>query len=331
MVYRYQVATVFGGSGFIGRHIIRRLAKTGCVIRVPSRHPGRLTSLKPMGAVGQIVPLAVNLKDDASLDYAVRGADLVINLIGILAPQGRHDTFANVHGDLPGRIAKAAKAAGVERFVQMSSLGADPDAVAEYARTKGHGEQAVLAAFPEATIFRPSIVFGPEDGFFNRFAAMAQLLPFLPLIGGGHTKFQPVYVGDVAEAVMSALATTESKGRVYELGGPRVYSFRQLMDLVKRETMRPKKRLVEIPWGLARLQGAVFEKLPGKIITQDQVELLRVDNVVSGKHPGLAELGVTPTTAEVIVPTYLDKFRVGGRFTSPGTGAPGTGKRDAAA
>lgn len=330
MVYRYRVATVFGGSGFLGRHIIRRLAKTGCVIRVPSRHPGRLTSLKPMGAVGQIVPLGVNVKDDASLDYAVRGSDLVINLIGILAPQGRNDTFAGLHAELPGRIARVAKAAGVERFVQMSSLGADPAAAAEYARTKGQGERAVLEAFPEATIFRPSVVFGPEDGFFNRFAAMAQFLPFLPLIGGGHTRFQPVYVGDVADAVMAALATTESKGRIYELGGPRVYTFRQLMELVKRETRRPKKRLLEIPWGLAKLQGAVFEKLPGRIITRDQVELLRTDNVVSGGFPGLADLGVTPTAAEVIVPTYLDRFRAGGRFTSPNSGAPGGGRGTAA-
>lgn len=321
MAYRYRVATVFGGSGFLGRHIIQRLAKTGCVIRVPSRNPGRLTALKPMGAVGQIVPLGGNLRDDALLEHAIRGADLVINLVGILAPQGREDTFTAVQADLPARIARIAKAAGVERLVQMSAIGADPSARAEYARTKGEGERAVLAAFPEATIFRPSIVFGPGDGFFNRFAAMSQVLPFLPLIGGGHTKFQPVYVGDVADAVMAALATVESKGRIYELGGPRVYSFRDLMELVKRETMRPKKRLVEIPWALAKLQGAILENLPGKIITRDQVELLKSDNVVSGTLPGLADLGVTPTAAEVIVPTYLDTYRVGGRFATPGTGA----------
>jgi len=284
MVYRYRVATVFGGTGFIGRHLIRRLARTGVVIRVPSRHPGSATFLRTTGAVGQIVPIATDIHDDASVAAAVQGSDLVINLIGILAPSGRH-TFDAVHAQAAGRIARAAKAAGAGRFVQMSALGADPDSPSAYARSKAEGERLVRDAFPTATIFRPSIVFGPEDGFFNR-------------------------------------STPASEGRIYELGGPRTYSFRELIDLVKREVGRPKKRVMNIPWGLAKLQGAVFEKLPGKLITRDQVELLKADNVLSGKLPGLADLGVSPTAVEVIVPTYLDTYRVGGRFNAPTANNP---------
>ncbi|WP_114392425.1 complex I NDUFA9 subunit family protein [Oleisolibacter albus] len=324
MVYRYRGAVVFGGSGFLGRHIIQRLARTGCMIRVPSRHPGDANFLRTAGVPGQVVPIATNIQDDASVAAAVQGADLVINLIGILAPSGK-SSFDAVQADAAGRIARAAKAAGVERLVQMSALGADAGSRSAYARSKAAGEQQVLAAFPDVTIFRPSIVFGPEDGFFNRFAQMATLLPFLPLIGGGHTRFQPVYVGDVADAVMAALATTESKGKTYELGGPRTYSFRELMELTLRQIGRPKKPLLSIGFGLASLQGAILEKLPGKLLTRDQVELLKRDNVVSGQLPGLADLGVSPTAAEVILPTYLDKFCLGGRFVR-NAGKAGRGK-----
>ncbi|ACJ00560.1 complex I NDUFA9 subunit family protein [Rhodospirillum centenum] len=329
MVYRYRIATVFGGSGFIGRHLIRRLARTGCVIRVPSRQPADAAFLRTLGSVGQIVPLPVTIRDDRSLAYAIRGADLVINLIGILAPSGGGSSFEAVQAELPGRIARIAKQEGVARLVQMSAIGADAASPSGYASSKAEGERRVLEAFPEATILRPSIVFGPEDGFFNRFGAMSLVSPFLPLIGGGKTRFQPVYVGDVCDAVMQALATPDSMGRTYELGGPRVYTFKELMQLVLKETGR-YKRLLEIPWWLATLQGAVLEHLPGKMLTRDQVRLLRKDNVVSGTLPGLAELGVTPTAAEVIIPTYMDKFRIGGRFAAhgaadgpqPGNGGP---------
>lgn len=323
MVYRYRIATVFGGSGFIGRHLIARLAKTGCIIRVPSRQPGEAAFLRTLGSVGQIVPLPVTIRDDESLAYAIRDTDLVINLIGILAPSGRGSSFEKIQAELPGRIARIAREAGVARLVQMSAIGADPDSPSAYARSKAEGERRVLEAFPDATILRPSIVFGPEDGFFNRFGAMAQMSPFLPLIGGGETRFQPVYVGDVCDAVMQALATTASKGRTYELGGPRVYTFKELMRLVLKETGR-NNGLLEIPWWLATLQAAVLERLPGKLLTRDQVSLLRKDNVVSGALPGLAELGVQPTAAEVIIPTYLDKFRIGGRFSTPTGDKPGT-------
>lgn len=316
MVYRYRIATVFGGSGFIGRHLIRRLARTGCVIRVPSRQPADAAFLRTLGSVGQIVPLPVTIRDDRSLAYAIRGADLVINLIGILAPSGGGSSFEAIQAELPGRIARIAKQEGVARLVQISAIGADAASASGYARSKAEGERRVLEAFPEATILRPSIVFGPEDGFFNRFGAMSMVSPFLPLIGGGTTRFQPVYVGDVCDAVMQALATPDSMGRTYELGGPRTYTFKELMQLVLKETGR-STRLLEIPWWLATVQAAVLEHLPGKLLTRDQVRLLRTDNVVSGALPGLAELGVQPTTAEVIIPTYMDRFRIGGRFGAP--------------
>lgn len=323
MVYRYRIATVFGGSGFIGRHLIRRLAKTGCIIRVPSRHPGTCTHLRTSGAVGQIVPMAVNIHDENSIAACVQGVDLVINLVGILAPGGKGNSFEAVQAEAAGRIARVSKAAGVARLVHMSALGADAGSASAYARSKAEGERLVLEAFPEATIFRPSIVFGPEDGFFNRFGRMCQLSPFLPVIGGGTTRMQPVYVGDVAEAIMVSLSTEATKGRIFELGGPRTYSFKELLDITRHETSRPRKPLLNVSWGMASTLGGILEKLPGKPLTRDQVEMLKTDNVVSGRHPGLAELGVQPTTAEVILPTYLDAYRVGGRFSEPSANNPG--------
>jgi len=313
MSFRYRVATVFGGSGFIGRHLIKRLAKTGTIIRVATRHPSSANFLRTNGAVGQIIPIATNIHDDVSVAAAVRDADIVINLIGILYESGVN-TFRDTQGEAPGRIARAAKAAGAQRFVQISAIGADANSTAEYARSKAAGEQAVLKAFPEATILRPSIVFGPEDGFFNRFAAMARISPVLPLIGGGHTKFQPVYVGDVADAIMRVLESPATQGKTYELGGPRVYSFKEIMELVMEETRR-KRFLVPVPWGVAEFQGKILGKLPKPPLTLDQVELLKRDNVVAPGAATLQDLGISPTAAEVIIPTYLDRFRVGGRFS----------------
>ncbi|MDZ5646534.1 complex I NDUFA9 subunit family protein [Nitrospirillum sp. BR 11828] len=308
-----RIATVFGGAGFIGRHVIRRLAKTGCVIRVPARHPGEAAFLKTNGAVGQIVPMAVDIADDASVARAIEGADVVINLMGILAEGGRRQRFDLVHTEAAGRIARLAKGADVSRLVHVSALGVDANSRSAYSRSKAAGEQAVRAVFPEATILRPSVVFGPEDNFFNRFAGMAKTLPFVPLIGGGATRFQPVYVGDVADAIVNAATRAGAEGKTYELGGPRAYSFRELIQLTLDLTGR-KTRLISIPWGLASLQAAFLEMVPGKPLTRDQVILLKSDNVLSGKLPGLADLGVAPTAAEVILPTYLDRFQVGGRY-----------------
>ncbi|WP_119460865.1 complex I NDUFA9 subunit family protein [Rhodospirillaceae bacterium SYSU D60014] len=310
-----RVATIFGGSGFVGRYLVQRLARRGWVIRIAVRHPDSASFLRPMGHVGQITPIAANLRDDRSVAAAVSGVDAVVNLVGILHESGRQ-TFKAVHVEGAQRVAMAAKAAGAERFIQMSALGADPNSPAAYARSKAAGEAAVRAAFPEASILRPSVIFGPEDDFFNRFAAMARLLPALPLIGGGKTKFQPVYVGDVAEAMARIIEDPAARGKLYELGGPQTYSFKELLELLLQEIGR-RRILLPLPFSLASLQGAVLQHLPNPPLTRDQVELLKQDNVVSGTTPTLADLGIQPTAVEVILPTYLDRFRRGGRYDRP--------------
>jgi len=316
MSFRYQVVTVFGGSGFIGRHLIRRLARAGAIVRIATRNPNKAQFLKTAGAVGQIVPLATDVRSDESVARAVDGADVVVNLIGALYNDGPW-TMDTAHAQAAGRIARLAKAAGARRLVHISAIGADAKSEAEYGRTKAAGEKAVLAAFPEATILRPSIVFGPEDHFFNRFAAMAQVAWALPLIGGGKTRFQPVYVGDVADAIVAALHDPKAQGRTYELGGPSVYTFKELMELTLKE-IRRKRLLLPLPWKVAETLGGLMEKIPliAPPLTKDQVEMLKKDNVPSGSAPGLADLGVTPTTVEVIVPTYLYRFIVGGRYAA---------------
>ncbi len=313
-----HVVTVFGGSGFIGRTLVKRLAKTGAAIRVPVLNPERAKLLKPMGDVGQITPMRIDIGSDGEVAAAIEGADAVINLIGILYQRGA-SRFDRVHVEAPGRMATAARRAGVGRFVHLSAIGADPASPAAYARSKAAGEAAVRAALPDAVILRPSIVFGPEDNFFNRFAGLAQLFPALPLIGGGHTRFQPVYVGDVADAIMVALRDPATNGKTYELGGPRVYSFKELMTLMLAEIQRDRL-LVPLPFGLATLQAAVLELLPVPLLTRDQVKMLKRDTVVAAGALTLRDLGIAPTVLEPILPTYLDRFRPGGRF-APATRA----------
>jgi len=307
-----RVVTVFGGSGFIGRHLVRRLARQGWVIRVAVRQPSRAQFLKPMGDVGQIAPLRARIEDSVAVRAALEGAHAAVNLVGVLYERGAR-TFAAVHARGAQHVAEAAAAAGAERLVQISAIGADRHAEADYARSKAAGEVAARTAFPEATVLRPSVVFGPEDNFFNRFAAMARLSPALPLIGGGRTRFQPVYVGDVAEAIARSLERPEARGRIYELGGPKVYSFQELMEILLHETRR-RRLLVPLPFALAEIQAAVLERLPVPPLTRDQVRLLRHDNVASPDMPGLRDLGIEPTALEVIVPTYLERYRPGGRF-----------------
>jgi NADH dehydrogenase len=308
-------ATVFGGSGFIGRHIVRRLAAEGAVVRVAVRRPNQALFLKPMGAVGQIVPVAADVRDEAAVAAAVHGAEDVINATSLYVERGRA-TFAAVHEKGAETVARAAAEAGVARFVQLSGIGADPRSPSRYARSRARGEQLVRAAFPGATILRPSIVFGPEDKFFNTFAALAQLSPALPLFGGGRTRLQPVYVGDVAEAARRALHDTSAPGKTYELGGPRVYTFRELLELLLAEIGR-HRLLVPVPFMIAEIQAAFLSLLPSPPLTRDQVKLLKADNVVTGGALGLEDLGITPTAAEVVLPTYLDRFRRGGRARNP--------------
>lgn len=295
---------VFGGSGFIGRQVVKRLAQAGARVIVPSRRPGLLSWMKVAGDVGQVLPIVADTRDDASVAAAVTGADAVINLIGILAPSGA-DSFDGVQHQAAARIARAAAAAGARHFVQISAIGADPASASAYARSKAAGEAAVRASMPGAVILRPSIVFGPGDGFFNRFGRMAKALPFLPLIGGGHTRFQPVYVGDVADAVMVALTDPACAGKTYELGGPRAYSFKDLLDYIRRQAGVPHRCLLTLPFPVAMMQAFFTEMLPGKPLTRDQVTLLRRDNVVSGALPGLTDLGITPKAVELVVPSYL--------------------------
>ncbi len=300
-----NVATVFGGSGFIGRYVVKRLAHKGYVVRVAVRDPEAALFLKPMGSVGQVVPLYASLTNEATVHRAVEGADVVVNCVGIL-----HGDFQRIHAQGPGMIGRLAAAAGVSRLVHLSALGARPDASSEYAATKGTGERMLLEAFPGATILRPSLVFGPEDNLFNRFAAMARLLPFMPVICG-NTKFQPVYVGDVADAVMAALARPEAAGAVCELGGPRVWSMREILAYVLKETGR-NRRMIDVPLGLVRFQAKLLELLPNPPITRDQLLMLQQDSVVAADMPGLEALDIVPTPVELIVPGYLQRFQPGG-------------------
>jgi len=307
-----SLITVFGGSGFVGRHTVRALAKAGYRIRVGVRHPNLGNFLLPMGSVGQIQVVKTNVDDPDQIAVAVRGTDIVINLVGILYQSG-HQSFESIHAEAAGAIAKAAKAAGAHTLIQVSSIGADEESESEYARTKAEGEAQVTAAFPDATILRPSIVFGPEDNFFNRFAALARMLPFLPLIGGGHTKFQPVYVSDVAAAVVKCAQDPATRGHLYELGGPSIYSFKQLMELILRETNR-KRLLVPVPIAIAMLKATFLQLLPKPLLTRDQVKLLKYDNVVSTGALTFADLGIQPDSLEAVLPAYLWRFRAEGQF-----------------
>jgi uncharacterized protein YbjT (DUF2867 family) len=304
-----SVATVFGGSGFIGRYIVKRLTHKGFVVRVAVRDTERTLFLKPMGAVGQVVPLYASLTNEATVHRAVEGANLVVNAVGILAEQ-RSGDFQRIHAEGAGLVARLSSDGGVARLVHVSAIGADPDAVSRYAASKGVGERLVREAFPGATILRPSLVFGPEDHLFNRFAGMARMLPFVPVICGD-TRFQPVFVGDVADSAMAAMALPDAAGATYELGGPRIWQFRELLAYVLAETGR-HRRLVEVPLALARVQARFMELLPGKPLTRDQLLMLQQDSVVAPHAPGLKELGVVPTPVELVVPSYLRRFQPGG-------------------
>ncbi|MEX2201691.1 MAG: complex I NDUFA9 subunit family protein [Dongiaceae bacterium] len=304
--------TIFGGSGFVGRYVVQQLARRDWMIRVAARRPAQAQFLKPLGHVGQITPIAANIRDDASVAAAVAGADAVVNLVGVLYSKGRQ-TFETVHVDGAKRIAAAAHTAGAGRFVQISALGADANSTSDYARSKAAGEAAVREAFPAATMVRPSIVFGPEDSFFNRFAGMARIAPALPLIGGGKTRFQPVYVGDVADAVAEILDRPETAGGIYELGGPEILDFRTLMERMLAEIGR-ERLLVPIPFWAASLKASFLGLLPVPPLTRDQVRLLRSDNIVSGSQPGFAALGLAPTAMAAILPSYLRRYRRGARL-----------------
>lgn len=295
---------VFGGSGFIGRQVVRLLAKQpNMQIIVPTREPDQAKLLKPMGAVGQIVPVTCRLADDRQVLAALRGATQVVNLIGILFEPRKHD-FAKLHGLWPGRLGLAAQAVGARRLVHVSAIGAAADSPASYARSKAQGEAALRQALPAATVLRPSVVFGADDNFLNQFAGLARWSPFLPLIGGGQTKFQPVFVEDVAAAVLAALARPQAAGKTYELGGPQVLSFKEILDYILATTGR-RRLLLPVPWGLATAKARLLQLMPKPLLTVDQVRLLQTDNVVAPDAPGLAALGITPTPLAAVAPSFL--------------------------
>jgi len=313
-----RLVTVFGGSGFVGRYVVKHLAERGARVRVAVRRPDEALFLKPMGVVGQIVPTPANIRVETSVAAAVAGADAVVNLVAVLYERGRQ-SFEALHVRGAEVVARQAAAAGARHLVQVSSLSADANSPSAYGRSKAAGEAAVRAAFPAATIMRPSLVFGAEDQFFNRFAGLARLAPALPLIAGGTAKFQPVYVGDVAAAIVRALEDPASAGKTYELGGPRVYSFAELLRLTLRETGR-RRMLVPLPTAPAKVM-AFFAELASALsplpmappLTRDQVTLLGLDNVVAPGAPGLGDLGIVPTAVEGVLPSYLFRFRRGGK------------------
>lgn len=328
-----QLVTVFGGNGFVGRHIVQRLARAGHRVRVACRDPEAAIYLKPLGDPGQIVTLKANVANEKEVARALDGADWAVNCVGILSSLGRN-SFTRVHEEGAGNVARAAKAAGVRALVHISALGAAEDAQSKYAQSKARGEQAVRKAFPEATILRPSIIVGPEDGFFNLFAAISRWSPVVPIIGCpimpklkmvrgldtqwlfptfefcdfGGTRFQPIYVGDVAEAATTALAHEPDNGEIYELTGPRVYTFRRLMELMLRETGR-SRMIVPYPIPLAYVTALLAELIPGKPFTRDQVYMLKTGNVLTGEHKTIKDLGLDPRGIEAVLPTYLRTYR----------------------
>lgn len=299
--------TVFGGSGFIGRYVVERLADRGVGVIAAGRSPEDAKFLKLLGDVGQVVPVRAPIEDMDAVTAAVRGSDAVVNLVGILFERGAR-SFRAVHVDGARRVAQAAADAGVRHLVHISAIGASPDGRSAYAQSKAAGEAAVREAFPRATILRPSIVFGAEDRFFNRFAALARVSPALPLFGGGRTRFQPVWVGDVAAAVVHALDDPKAEGKTFELGGPRVLDFAALMRMILAETGR-KRLLVPLPFWLGEIKGAVLSLLPNPPLTRDQVLSLQSDVVVGAEALALRDLGVTPTPLEAVVPKMLERYR----------------------
>ena len=311
------LVTVYGGSGFLGRHVVRALAKRHYRIRVAVRRPELAGYLQPLGRVGQIHAVQANLRNAPSVEAAARDAQVIVNLVGLLFERGRQ-RFDSVHAYGAEQIALAAHAHGAH-MVHVSAIGADENSASAYARSKAKAEQLVLAAQPSAAIMRPSIMFGPEDDFFNRFAALARLSPALPLIGGGLTRFQPVFVGDVATAIADAVDGNVRPGTIYELGGPDVRTFKELMQFVLATTER-KRLLIPIPFFVARMQAMFLQYLPKPLLTPDQVELLRADNIVSesatAEKRTLQGLGIEPEPIEAIVPSYLWRFRKTGQFRS---------------
>jgi NADH dehydrogenase len=309
---------IFGGSGFLGKNIIQELARAGYRIKIATRIPESAYELKTYGTVGQIVACQCNYNDSKSIDKIISGCDGVINLVGILFEKGKNN-FKRAHIDIPAVIAQSCKDHDVEKFIHVSALGIN-SSVSKYAKSKLEGEKVIKDIFPNVTFLRPSVIFGAGDSFFNMFAKLSAFLPALPLIGGGKTKFQPVYVGDVAEAAIKILMRSddEYEARTYHLGGPDVVSFKEIYEILLKETNRERK-LLNIPWPIARIQGTILGLLPKPPLTLDQVRSLKKDNIVKEGERGFDDLGISPTAMETILPLYLACYKRGGRFSNKKT------------
>jgi uncharacterized protein YbjT (DUF2867 family) len=306
-----QLVTIFGGAGFIGTSVVEHLAKSGCRIRVVTRRPNNALHVKPLGELGQIQLVQANLRNKFSVEAAVKGSDIVINLVGLLFESGSQ-TFQKIHVEGATIIAEASSAAGVKQLVHLSAIGADAESPSLYAQSKAAGEATVIEKFPHATIIRSSVVFGPDDQFFNKFGAMAKSFPFLPVISGD-TKMQPVYVGDLAMAIEAILKTKGASGNVYEFGGPRIYSFRELLELIIQVTQQ-NVALITVPMAIAKFKAFFLGMMPNPIVTLDQLRLMAKDNVVSKGAKGFKDLKISPTPVEAIIPSYLVHYRPKGQF-----------------
>lgn len=304
---------ILGGNGFLGKHLVQACAKQGAQIIIPLRRSSQDAALRPLGFPGQIMPVLADIRRTETLLPLLKDADAVVNLVGILFPK-KNARFDDIHHKSVARLAKAAYAEKVKKFIHVSAIGADPASVSHYARSKGKGEQALLKAFPGAMIVRPSIIFGPGDSFFMRFAGMVRISPFLPLIGGGKTRFQPVYVGDVAQAITVLLGQKRSLKKTYVLGGPEILTFRRCLELMLEE-IGVRRFLLSIPFSLAMVIGFFVSFLPNPPLTYDQVRLLKLDNVVGEGADGFGDLGINPISISAILPIYMDAFRRAGRFT----------------
>ena len=314
MAKKDKIICIFGGSGFLGQHVVQDLARAGYRIKIASRIPESAFELKTYGDVGQIAPVVCNYSDKASLENVIDGCDVVINLIGILYQKSKN-SFMRVHHDLPEAMATVCHEKKISKFIHVSALGVETSQ-SKYAKSKLAGEKAIVEAYPDATILRPSVVFGAGDNFFNMFAKLATFLPVLPLIGGGKTKFQPVYVGDIAQAIANIVEekTDEFKGKTYQLAGPEVVTFKEIYQILLSEINRDRA-LVSVPWPIAKLQGAVFGLLPKPLLTYDQVVSLKSDNVKDDAALGLQDLDVESTAMGSILPRYLSNFKKGGPFS----------------
>ena len=309
---KQKIATIFGATGFIGRHLIRRLTEKDFRIIVATRSPYLHGYLKPLGDPGQIDLERVNLFDEKTLKVLLKNSNVVVNLVGILY-ETRKQKFENIHSKFPELLSKLCNEHGIEKFIHLSALGINEDVKSMYMRTKLQGEKNILNNFDNSIILRPSIVFGPEDNFFNQFASLSQFLPFLPLIGGGQTKFQPIYVGDVAKAIATILETEEIDNKIYELGGAEIFTFQQLMNILLKEIQK-RRFLIPIPFSIAKFMARILQLFPKPLITTDQIEMLKEDNVVSNNYGTLLDLNIEPTTIESILPHYIYRFRKGGEF-----------------